>query len=316
MFARIRLASRLLAAGLWACASSSELHAASPATEDDICALAVGLLGEIQSIEPEQPGIRPLGYVQRNEIMRQVQVGCFVKGGDVIRAGPGTVVHVELPDRRVTFVRFGDPLIIPQVASPTYTRKIIILLRELAGSNVETAREAAIGRIGATRSPSDGLPQVTISALVGLGPQQVDISHALHIHWEGGIAPFNLKLVPEHANSTALKIDNLTSRHAEIDLTRVHAGAFNLDISDKNNVPLTVKLNIVSSELVPAIQELDGDADEESRELVAAVWLLTRAPTRWRLEALSRLDMLASTRGNLVAGSIINYRSSDRQLTK
>ena len=56
--------------------------------------------------------------------------------------------------------------------------------------------------------------------------------------------------------------------------------------------------------MLPA-PEIDVEADADARELVTALWLLTRAPTRWRLEALSRLDMLAGERDNIVAQAII-----------
>jgi hypothetical protein len=294
--------------GLVVCLWFSLLGAAdAQGSAAEICSLTPGLLGRIESILPDQSDIRPTAYVKRGDSTGEARVGCFVQAGDLIRPGPGTTVRIKLPDRRITTAHFGDPIVIPALPPPSSLGRVITLLKELAGADGEIARQIVVGRIGATRSPDEPDPPITIPSLVGLGPQSVDRTRLLGVQWQGGTSPYYVKLISKEAGEeSSAAVPKVSERYVGIDLTRLPLGNYELMIAGQNSASLAVSVHLVAASEVPSAPGIDVEADADAGELVAAVWLLTRAPTRWRLEALSQLELLARERDNVVSQSIID----------
>ena len=65
---------------------------------------------------------------------------------------------------------------------------------------------------------------------------------------------------------------------------------------------------------VPTTTALDQIDGQRARDLAQALWLLTQAPSDWRLDALSRLTFLAKDQHDPIARSIFedSSNSSDR----
>jgi hypothetical protein len=162
-------------------------------------------------------------------------------------------------------------------------------------------RQAALATIGATRGP-DPDAEVTFPGAIGTAPQAVDTSRLLQLRWNGGAPPFHIELAEA---SVGHRLIETSERDGRLDLRAYPLGAYILTIAGKKNVRLSLPLSLVAPADVPLAPGIDAVQDPEVRELVEAVWLLTRAPITWRLEALSRLELLAKDKNNIVAQAII-----------
>jgi hypothetical protein len=289
--------------------------------EYEVCSLAPGLQGRIEDMTAAS-GVRPTVHVEHGTQTREGWIGCLVRAGDIIRPGAGTSVTIKLPDRQVKTIDFDQPLVIGTPPSSTYVSRvsgvIIGLLRQFAGLDASGARQIALGTIGATRSSDDSPLAITMPGMIGLGQQYVDGSRRLRVRWIGGLHPFHIMLasVDPKAQSPA-EVSTTSESYAYLELGHFPLGIYDLIIAGTNHAPLAIRLHLVSPSDVPSEVEIGALADEEARELVNAVWLLTRAPSRWRLEALSRLEMLAVEHDDIVAQVILDpalqpHSSADR----
>jgi hypothetical protein len=309
------LCSFVMAAGFvsWCLPSSADTP---PRIEDEICSLASDLQGRIQDIIADA-GVPPTVNIERGGQPREARIGCLVRAGDIVRPRPGTRVFIMLRDGEVKTINFNEPMVIPPAPALRPSggiEHVLTVLRELAGADASEARKVALGTIGATRSPNGAYPPVTLPGLFGLGQQYVDGGRSLHVRWNGGAAPFRIDLVPAQTSDRAANATLTTSeRFAQFDLSRHPAGNYDLTIAGTDIRPLTLRLHITTASEVPSAQAIDPSADEEARELVEAVWLLTRAPSRWRLEALSRLETLASEHDDVIAQVILDPALPVRQ---
>jgi hypothetical protein len=182
---------------------------------------------------------------------------------------------------------------------------IFAVLLDLAGPNLSKAQEMARAAIGATRS-LDAAAEITLPGAIGTAPQTVDGSRPLIWRWNGGTPPFRIELAS--AGTTPHQVVETSERTQRLDLSSDPTGnGYTLTIVGTNDVRLTLPLHVVDATDVPVVPGIEAAAqDPEARELVEAVWLLTRAPMTWRLEALSRLEFLARDHDNIVAQAIVD----------
>jgi hypothetical protein len=162
-------------------------------------------------------------------------------------------------------------------------------------------RAIALAVIGATRG-QDPDAEIDLPGAIGTAPQFVDVSRPLLLRWIGSAPPFHIELSEA---GTALRGIETSERNAHLDLSSHPPGTYTLTIAGKNDVSLLLPLSLVAPVDVPLAPGIDAAQDRAARELVEAVWLLTRAPIAWRLEALSRLEWLAKDKHNIVAQSIL-----------
>jgi hypothetical protein len=127
----------------------------------------------------------------------------------------------------------------------------------------------------------------------------------LFLHWEGGSAPFAIRLQRQGSPDPALNLTGISARAARLDAQPLAAGAYDLTLADRNQTALTLHLRLVPPSDVPTSPDAAVADDEESKALLNAVWLLMRGSEEWQLEALSRLEFLAVERGDLVAQGIV-----------
>jgi hypothetical protein len=212
-----------------------------------------------------------------------------------------------LPDRQVKIIDFNQPIVIPTLQPPSRFDRVLSVLRELAGIDGSDARNIALGTIGATRSLDANFLPITMPGMIGLGQQYVDVGRSLHMRWSGGAEPFRLELISAETKDRPLnQISTTSERYARVNLSQYPLGLYDLIIVGAEHIPLTLRLRLVTPSDVPSPQGVDPLADEEARELVNAVWLLTRAPSPWRLEALSRLETLAREHDDIIAQVILD----------
>jgi hypothetical protein len=177
------------------------------------------------------------------------------------------------------------------------------LRKDLFGyQKLREARAIALAAIGATRG-LDPDAEITLPGAIGMAPQVVDISRPLLLPWNGGTPPFQIELAEA---SIAQRRVGTSERYARLDLGGYPRGtAYTLTIAGKNDVSLSLPLSLVAPADVPLAPGIDAVQDLEARDLVEAVWLLTRAPIAWRLEAISRLEWLAKEKDNIIAQAIV-----------
>jgi hypothetical protein len=199
--------------------------------------------------------------------------------------------------------------ILPSYGNPTFVEKWRAatavfkgLYRDLfADDELREARKIAFAAIGATRG-LDPDAEITLPGAIGTAPQAVDISRLLLLRWNGGAPPFQIELAEA---SMRQRVVETSERNARLDLGAYPRGAYTLTFAAKNDVRLSLPLNLVAPVDVPLAPGIEAAQDPEARELVEAVWLLARAPITWRLEALSRLELLAKDKDNIVAQAIV-----------
>jgi len=272
--------------------------------EAEICSLAKGLQGRIEAIVPDDPAAHGTVYIQRGGQTREARIGCLLRANDVVRPGAGTKVSVKLPDRQEKIVDFNHPLVIPQIRSPNYLDRIVALLRDFSGADGSSARDIAVGTIGTTRSDSSA---ITMPGMVGVGEQYLDGSQPLALRWDGGTSPFHVELMAAEPSAHSLNVRVAASdRLARVNLRRLSHGDYNLTIAGKDRVAFTLPLHLVGPSEVPPAPGIDSAAGKHAKELVNAVWLLTCGGPEWRLEAISRLEMLATSQDDIVAQIILD----------
>jgi hypothetical protein len=306
-FGKCAIRSLVTVAGfaLWCLPSSADNL---PQTEDQLCSLTPGLQGRIEDITAA-PGVRPAVNVERDGTLHEARVGCLLRAGDIVRPRPGTKVAVMLPNGEIRTIEFNQAMVIPQGPERSGAiGRLYTVLRELAGADVSEAREKALGTIGATRSANAASPPIMMPGMLGLGQQYVENSRPLYVRWKGGVAPFRIEFSPARTSTapTSAVLATTSERFARLDLSRYTAGDYALAITAADQRPLTLRVRITTPTEVPSAPQMDPSADEEALELLEAVWLLTQAPSQWRLEALSRLETLAREHDNLIAQVILD----------
>lgn len=282
---------------------SAAVGAADRAMDTEICAVAPGLQGRIEAVGSNAQAVV---QVQRGDVTREVSRGCLLKAGDIVRPGAGTRVTVTLPDRKKVIVDDQHPLVVPEIRPASYLARVADLLRDWAGPDTDAARKLAAAKankIGATRALRG---PITMPGISGLGQQMVDGRRPLLVRWDGGAAPFRLQLAPGgNGHGSMIELAATGDRYARLDLRRNPLGLYDLIITGGDGGHLDLPIRLVASADVPAPREIDAADDQETRDLVEAVWLLTRKP-EWRLYSLSLLEALARDYDNVVAETILD----------
>jgi hypothetical protein len=182
--------------------------------------------------------------------------------------------------------------------------RVIAAYRTFFDADASPARHMALAMIGAARS-LDPTAEITLPGAIGTAPQAVEKGRPLLLRWNGGTPPFQIELAV--AEGTQREVIETSERNQRLDLTLDPLGDnYTLTIAGRNDVRLSLPLRLVAATDVPVAPGIDAAPDQEARELVQAVWLLTRAPITWRLEALSRLELLARDHDNIVAQAIVD----------
>ncbi len=293
-----RLAGAL--AALWIVSATCSPALASTGPGDDICGLVPGLQGRIGDVTSD-PGVAATAYVERAGQTHPVASGCFVREGDIVRVGPGTKATVMLPNHQVATATFDAPLPVPSVKPGGYFTEILGVLRSVAGDDGSQAREVATAKIAATRSLR---PPFFLLGVADAEEQLIDVGNPLYLRWEGGAPPFAVALLPA-SGGAPVTISGIAERTARIDAQKFAAGIYQLTIASSGQTVPPIQLRVVAHSEVPTDPDAANIKDDEARELVNAVWLLTRGPEPWRLEALSRLKFLAAERDDIVAQDIV-----------
>lgn len=300
-----RVAGMACAISIALLASIGPARAADPPDAgDEICGLVAGLQGRISDIHSD-PGIDPIVSVERGGQSRQVSTGCYLRQGDIVRAGRGTVAAVVLPSHQVANASFDSPVVVPAAGGNSHLAPILGILRAVAGNDGSKARDVAMAKIAATRALRE--PPV-LPGVAGTSEQRVDKANILYLHWEGGVPPFAVRLAPQGSSQAVIELSGVAARVAHLDPRALSLGLYDLTVADRAQASEILHLRLVSDADVPTSPDAAVAEDEQSRALLNAVWLLMRGPPQWQLEALSRLEFLAVERDDLVAQGIVGDR--------
>lgn len=280
---------------------ASSRAADPPDASDDICGLVPGLQGRIGDIRSD-PGIDAVVSVERDGKTRKVSTGCFLRQGDIVRAGRGTIASVMLPSHQVAMASFDSPVQVSATAANGYLGRVLGVVKGLAGDDGAKARDVAMAKIAATRALRE---PPFLPGVAGREEQRVDNGNILYLHWEGGSQPFTVRLVPQGSREAVLELTGLSEHIAHVDPRQLSAGLYDLTVADRAQASEILHLRLVPDGEVPTSPDAAIADDEQSRALLNAVWLLMRGPPQWQLEALSRLEFLAVERDDIVAQGIV-----------
>jgi hypothetical protein len=212
-----------------------------------------------------------------------------------------------LPDREIVTIDFDNPLRVLEVRPPGFYDRMISIIEQAIGTDISTAEKiAAIGTIGAVRSTGLGPPSLIMPGMIGVGPQYVDARRPLYLRWAGGVPPFKVSFLPVHEEANSqIQLPETSAHSAHLDLSKLQTGAYTLTIAGAGRTPFELRVNLAAPTDIP-VPTMSTAGDQATRDLAEAVWLLTRAESRWRLEALSRIEAQAMEHGSIVAYSILN----------
>jgi hypothetical protein len=274
----------------------------------DFCAIVPGPLGRIIEFWAT-PQSKASVAVDRGPWTFNVPKGCYLHGGDIVRAGPATSVKVLRPDGRIVTGDFSHPLVMPVVRTGL-SNEFWSLVQEWAGGDLSGARaRAQTPLVGATRGDEES--PIVIRGLFEVGMQRVVHSRPLEVQWEGGSFPFTIEL--EGPRGTALRPIRGSApleRVFRVDFQSRPVGEYRLIITCcGGEVARFLDFLVVPATEVPAAP-LSQINDQRARDLAQALWLLTKAPSDWRLEALSRLALLAKDQHDPIAISILEESSN------
>jgi hypothetical protein len=146
--------------------------------------------------------------------------------------------------------------------------------------------------------------------------QRVDRSRPLEVQWQGGSFPFSIEL--EGPRGTTLPPIRQSVHSERVFRVKFHSrptGEYRLIFTCcGGKVARFLDFLVVPPTEVPTTTALDQIDGQRARDLAQALWLLTQAPSDWRLDALSRLTFLAKDQHDPIARSIFedSSNSSDR----
>jgi hypothetical protein len=286
----------------------------------EFCSVVPGPLGRIVGFSAPPPS-KPSARVERHSASGSTETfdiaegdgeGCYLREGDIVRAGLATDVTVIRTDGMTVTVGFGAPLTMPSIGGVRYSRILWSFIQEVAGGDLSEARNRIQTAIGAIRAGRE-LP-ILIRGMIEVDLQRVDRSRPLDVQWEGGSFPFRIELEGRKgARSVPATQTADSERSARFDLASRPSGEYRLTItSGSGTVRRFLDFWAVPGSDVPVAPVLDRIDGQRARELAQAIWLLTKAPSQWRLNALSLLAILAKDHDDPIAKSIL-VSASDEQ---
>ena len=272
-----------------------------------VCNLMPGLQGRIESISNER-GAQKLIQIERAGHTYVVDIGCFLIAGDTVKPGPGNSALVRLPDGTTTLAEFSRPITISSLNPPGYLASVIGAIRELVGSDGRNAKKAVNGTVG-IRNFDDSPGPVALLGGGGTGEQLIARGRPLIIGWTGGTSPFQIQLVTDI--KPVRKVANISAdlSWVAIDIGDNLDGSYVVMISGNDGSYAISRLGVKSAADVPSAPELPASASNGEKELLATLWLLTKGPAEWRLQALSDLQKLAIEKHDLVAQAILDSKA-------
>lgn len=281
------------------------------ACEPSLCEYGPESRASVNKVE-RQAGAKDWLRVERGNETVHAKSGCFLQPGDILRPDAGISAEIRMPDKTLHSVKFPEVLEIPEVAVTSGFQSLLDFTLGILGSDWHDARDMATAVVGETREtiPSRYL---IVPGVFDVGEQSIDTSHPLWLRWVGSAAPFSMSIRGGTGGTTRV-LQTTGERHARLDLSGMAGGAFALEIKGANGVSLTLPLRLVSSGEVPPPQgATTSDASSQEYRVEAAIFLLRRAPSTWRLEAISRLLALAGEDNDFFAQAIVGLENITRK---
>jgi hypothetical protein len=284
----------------------------------EFCSVFPGPLGRIVGFSAQPPS-KPSARIERHSANGSTVTfdiaegeGCYLREGDIVRAGLATDVTVIRTDGMTVTVGFGESLTMPSIGGVGFSRIFWSFIQEVAGGDLSEARNRIPTAIGAIRAGRE-LP-ILIRGMIEVEPQRVDRSRPLDVQWEGGSFPFRIQLESRKGARSVPAMQTADSeRSARFDLASRPPGEYRLTItSGSGTVRRFLDFSAVPGSDVPVAPMLDRFDGQRAREIAQAIWLLTKAPSQWRLNAISLLAILAKDHDDPIAKSIL-VSASDEQ---
>ncbi|WP_152536252.1 hypothetical protein [Mesorhizobium loti] len=281
--------------------------------EPSLCEYGPQSRASVNKVE-RQAGAKDWLRVERGNETMHAKSGCFLQPGDILRPDAGISAEIRMPDKTTRSVKFPDVLEIPAVAVTSSFQSLLDFTLGILGSDWQDARDMATAVVGDTREtiPSRYL---IMPGVFDVGEQSIDTSHPLWLRWVGSIAPFSISIRGRDGADRTTHVLQITSeRHAKLDLSGMAVGVSALEVKGANGVALALPLRLVAPGEVPPPQgATTNDASSQEYRSEAAIFLLRRAPSTWRLEAISRLLALASEDDDFFAQAIVGLENITRR---
>ena len=150
-----------------------------------------------------------------------------------------------------------------------------------------------------------------IVPLLGLAPVLAAGRRDIDVVWEGGVAPFMVRLVQD-GGGTVAELGPLAERRAALGRVSLVPGDYGLRIDDARGTVRMTRVSVVAASAVPAppAELRDAALSGIAREVLESVWLAGRGDGRWSWEAYLRLGALGDDitarrlRAELAAGRL------------
>jgi hypothetical protein len=210
-----------------------------------------------------------------------------------------------MPTGEIAQADGAHPLSIPSASQPGWTDRMIAILKGMAGDDIGIARTMANVREARTRAmaQADEASAIAIPGLLGDARQTVLADQPLLLRWTGGHGAYSVKLADAHARVRAAL--TTTDQHLELPTDKLDEGDYDLTIDCPHCLSVLVPVKLVRKARLPSTPEIDTLSNNEEKDRLLAVWLLTEGPDEWRLQALSLLQFEARDRADMVAQAIL-----------
>lgn len=250
--------------------------------------------------------------VERGLDAEPAKAGCFLQPGDIVRPGAGVSAEINMPDNTVRSVKFPEVLEVPQVVVTSSFQRLMDFTLGVIGQDWQETRDMAGAIIGETREtiPSQYL---IMPGIYSVGEQSIDRSRPLSIRWVGSKAPYSISMANKGGDA-AQALGVTDDRHANLMLSSMAPGTYTLEIKGANGISLKLPVRLLAAEDIPLPEgTTTGEPSSQEYRLEQAVFLLRRAPSTWRLEAISRLLVLASENHDFFAQAIVGLENITRK---
>lgn len=252
-----------------------------------VSAAALREAGFVESFEGS-----PDGYAieREGEIVPVAIFGTLYAGDRVEVRLDGGKIKLRLADRRSLMVTRADsPFLIEDAGEVATVQGNIV--RWLGGFLGGQSNHVA-GRSLVTRDADDKL---RAPLLEPPGPTLVAGLRRLHLAWEGGQAPYQVRIIAVDTAAVVAAVEGIPLAHTQASVQLRPGGAYRVEIHDARGAHLERTLSAVTDGPTPP-PDLSGLPPGSSLEsTLQGAWLASLSDGEWLLEGYQRIAEIADS---------------------
>lgn len=193
-------------------------------------------------------------------------------------------LDVNVPENRIQ---------VPCGEKARWSDKPLAVLRIIAGlSTAPAAGSASFERALLTRTETEeDSPRLSVPALGNYDAMLAAGERSLYVTWEGGVAPYTVKLAPYGGGTAVAEQSNIVARAVRLPKVRLEPGRYMLEVrgGDKYGIEDDA-ITVVDRTRLPEPPKalMDANLPKADHELLYAYYLEGWGNGEWTLEALQR----------------------------